>query len=461
MTRTRVRAVLAGLLACLLLAGVGAAVRAAYFGPMTLTAVFTNATGIYPGDEVRVSGVKVGTVAAIEPDVTQATMTLTIDRGVSVPVQAQAVVVAQNLVSARYVQLTPPYRDVGAVLRDGDTIPLDRTAVPVEWDQVKDQLTRLATELGPNGDVSGTSVSRFIDSAATAMGNGNGEKLRETLRELAGVSRILSNGGGNLVATIANLQKFITTLRDSNTQIVQFQDRLATLTSVVDGSRSDLDAALRNVSDVIAEVQRFVRGTRDQTVEQIQRLNNVTQNMVDHRKDLEQVLHVAPTAIANQYNIFDPRTGGATGVFVLSNLSNPKLLLCSMFGAIENVTATTTGKVCEQTLGPALDSVSLNYLPFPFNPVLTSDPAPDELIYTQPELMPGGPGTAAPPEQPPAVSAYTGLHGDVPPPPGYGPPPTLDLPGLMLPAGPVAPDTPQPLLPAEAQTPPTEGGGQP
>jgi ABC-type transporter Mla subunit MlaD len=351
------------------------------------------------------------------------------------------------------VQLTPPYRDTGPILRDGDVIPLDRTAIPVEWDQVKDQLTRLATELGPNTEVSGTSVSRFIDSAANAMGAGNGAKLRQTLSQLAGVARILSNGSGNLVDIIKNLQTFITTLRDSNTQIVQFQDRLATLTSVIDGTKSDLDAALRNVSDVIGEVQRFVRGTRNQTVEQIQRLNDVTQNLVDHRKDLEQVLHVAPTAFANQYNIFDPRSGGATGVFVFSNLANARLLLCGMFGAIENVTATETGKLCSQTLGPALDSFNLNYLPFPFSPVLTSTPGPEDLIYSEPGLMPGGAGgKPSAPEQPPAISAYTGLAGDVPPPPGYGPvpgpPPTL--PEMMLPPDSQPPPAAPPPLPAEA-----------
>lgn len=459
MTRARLRVLLIALLAVMVLAATGVVVRAAYFGPTRLIAVFANATGIYPGDEVRVSGVKVGVIEAITPDVTQATMTLRLDHGVSIPVDARAIVVAQNLVSARFVQLTPAFRETGPVLRDGETIPLDRTAVPVEWDQVKDQLTRLATELGPNGDVSGTSVSRFIDSAANAMGGGNGAKLRDTLRGLAGVARIMSNGSGNLVDAIANLQTFITTLRDSNTQIVEFQDRLATLTSVIDGSRSDLDAAVRNVSDVIAEVQRFVRGTRDQTVEQIQRLNNVTQNIVDHRKDLEQVLHVAPTAIANQYNIFDPRTGGATGVFVLNNLSNAKMLLCGMFGAIENATAPTTGKVCNQTLGPALDSVRLNYLPFPFSPVLTSAPGPEDLVYSDPDLMPGGPGKPKPQEPPPAVSAYTGLDGDVPPPAGYGPPPgpPPDLPGMLLPAGPPAAAP----LPAEAPAPSPEGGGPP
>ena len=48
------------------------------------------------------------------------------------------------------------------------------------------------------------------------------------------MGRILADGSGNIVDVIKNLQTFVTALRDSNQQIVQFQDRFATLTSVVE-----------------------------------------------------------------------------------------------------------------------------------------------------------------------------------------------------------------------------------
>ena len=67
-------------------------------------------------------------------------------------------------------------------------IPLDRTAIPVEWDEVKEQLMRLATELGPDKGMSTGSVGRFIDSAANAL-DGNGAKLRQTLAQLSGVGQ--------------------------------------------------------------------------------------------------------------------------------------------------------------------------------------------------------------------------------------------------------------------------------
>jgi virulence factor Mce-like protein len=438
MTRNRLTLGLAVVLAVVLAGGVATVIGQTFLRPKTITADFTTATAIYPGDEIRIAGVKVGTIDSIEPDGTQARMTLRVDRNIPVPTDAKAVIVAQNLVSARYVQLAPAYES-GPVMTDGAEIPLERTAVPVEWDEVKDQLMRLATELGPDKGMSSGSVGRFIDSAANALG-GNGEKLHQTLAQLSGVGRILASGSGDVVGTIKNLQTFVAALRDSNEQIVQFQDGLATLTSVVDGSRSDLDAALTNLSEVVGDTKRFIADTRDKTAEQIQRLANVTQNLVEHRVDLENVLHTAPHGIANAYNMFDPRTGAASGVFVLNNFANPVGFLCGMVGAVENVTAPESAKLCEQYLGPGLRNLSVNYLPFPVNPFLTSSPPPQMLRYSQPNLAPDGAGSSpASPDQPPAVSAYTGA-GDVAPPPGYVPRPTPPaaepptLPELLLPA---------------------------
>lgn len=457
MTRNRfLKLALAAVLAVALVGGVAVVIQQTLFRPKTITAYFTKTVAIYPGDEVRIAGVKVGTIDSIEPIGTQAKMVMHVDRKFDVPADAKAVIVAQNLISARYVQLAPAYES-GPKMGDGAVIPLDRTAIPVEWDEVKDQLMRLATELGPDKGMSTGSVGRFIDSAANAL-NGNGDKLRQTIAQLSGVGRILADGSGNIVDIISNLQTFVTALRNSNDQIVEFQNNFATLTSVVDDSRSDLDAALKNLSEVVGETQRFIAGTRDKTAEQIRLLASVTQNLADHRLDLENVLHIAPHSIANAYNMFDPRTGAASGVFVLNNLSNPVWAICTMIGALENVTSPETGKLCAQYVGPALRTINFNNLPIPFNPFITAAPPDYMLRYTEDRLRPENGGQPPPPAtDPPAVSAYTGFNGDIPAPPGYGPPPGP-------PPLPMAPDPAPPpptlndmLLPAEAPPPPGDG----
>ncbi|TXI51175.1 MAG: MCE family protein [Mycobacterium sp.] len=445
MKRRGLAIAVAAVLAVLLLVGVGFLVRNVFYAPTKVTAYFPSATGIYAGDEVRVSGVKVGKINSIEPDGTQARITMSIDRGVPIPADAKAVIVAQNLVAARYVQLTPAYRRGGGPkMASGAVIPIDRTAVPVEWDEVKNQVMRLATDLGPKGSVSATSVSRFIDSAANAL-DGNGDKLRQTIAQLSGVSRVLAEGSGNIVDVIKNLQTVVSTLRDSNVQIVAFQNRLATLTSVINDSSSDLDGAIANLSVAIGEVKRFIAETRDPTSEQIQRLGNVTQILVDNKTALENVLHISPTAFANGYNIYNPDTGDFGGGFTLPNFSSPAEFVCGSIAAIENVTAAESGKLCAQYLGPALRLLNFNYIPIPTNPYLMRSANPNNIVYADPSLAPGGPGPVRPPEDAPAISAYTGLNNDVGAPENYGQPPAI-APGPGAPDVPHAPAYPSPAL---------------
>jgi phospholipid/cholesterol/gamma-HCH transport system substrate-binding protein len=452
-TPTRSRIVLASLLVALLAASAALLVRQTYFKVQTITANFSSATGLYPGDQVRIAGVRVGTIRSITAQSDQTVVTLEVGHDVRIPADAKALIVAQNLVAARYVQLAPLYQPGQPRMTTGAVIPQERTAVPIEWDEVKAQLSRLATELGPKSALSASSMGSLIDSAANAM-NGNGAKLRQTFAQLSQLGRVLSNGGGDIVATIENLQTFVTALRDSGDQLVMFQDHLATFSTVLDDSRGDLDAAIKELAVAVGEVQRFVSGTRDKTSEQVQRLANVTQVLVDHRMDLENILHSAPSAFANAYNILNPNLPGAVGTFVVNNFSNPVAFICGAIGGIDNVTAPETAKLCNDYLGPALSTLNFNFLPQPpLNPYLQSGITPDKLAYTDPALMPGGTGGApTPPETPPAISAYTGLNGDVPPPIGYGPPPTT---ATDPPDNATAPTLPQLLLPAEINPPPS------
>jgi phospholipid/cholesterol/gamma-HCH transport system substrate-binding protein len=447
--RNRLKAGLAIVVAGLVVLGAAVAIRNTFFRPTTITAYFPTATAIYPGDDVRVSGMKVGTIVSIQPQGTQAKLVMHVDRSVPIPADAKAVVVAYNLVAARYVQLTPAYRSSGPTVRDGAVIPIDRTAVPVEWDQVKDQLMRLTTELGPNSKVSTPSVARFIDSAADALGGGNGDKLRQTLAQLSGVGRIFANGSGNIVDIIKNLQTFVATLRDSNVQLVQFNNRLATLTSVLDDNKSDLDAALTDLASAVGEVQRFIAGSRDPTSEQIARLADLTQILVDNKMALKNVLHVFPNVLANGYNSYNPDVGNFHGTIGVANFTNPVWALCSQIGALENATSVESGKLCGLYLSPALrvfnplQYFNFNYLPIPVNPFLAPAFDPKNVVYTEPRLAPGGEGPKpTPPALPPAVSAYTGLPGDTPPamPP---PPPPGRIPGAAM------PEPPPPRMPAE------------
>ena len=111
-------------------------------------AYFANANGLYTGDEVRILGVAVGTVEAIDPQPGRTKVTFSVDSQYPVPADVQAAILSPSLVSARAIQLVPAYSG-GPKLAAGRAIPQERTAVPVEWDDFRQQLEKLTESLQP------------------------------------------------------------------------------------------------------------------------------------------------------------------------------------------------------------------------------------------------------------------------------------------------------------------------
>ena len=87
-------------------------------GGQKVVAYFPTAVGLYPGDDVRIVGVPIGRIDSIQPRAQDVKINMTLDDGVRVPANAQAIIIAPNLVSARFIQLTPAYTE-GDVLADG------------------------------------------------------------------------------------------------------------------------------------------------------------------------------------------------------------------------------------------------------------------------------------------------------------------------------------------------------
>ncbi|MGW9426205.1 MlaD family protein, partial [Streptomyces koyangensis] len=116
-------------------------------GTTKITAYFDKSVGIYEGSDVRVLGVKVGTVDSVEPQGDQVQVTMTVDRGVDIPADAKAAQVTPSVVSDRYIQLTPVYTG-GEKMANDATIPRERTATPVEVDQLYASVTELSEALG-------------------------------------------------------------------------------------------------------------------------------------------------------------------------------------------------------------------------------------------------------------------------------------------------------------------------
>ena len=96
------------------------------------SATFTDASGLLPGDDVRIAGVVVGSVDAVAiVDRRLAKVDFSVDAGQPLPASATAAILYKNLIGQRFLSLGQGAGPTGAVLKAGDTIPVAHTRAPL------------------------------------------------------------------------------------------------------------------------------------------------------------------------------------------------------------------------------------------------------------------------------------------------------------------------------------------
>ncbi|WP_092803241.1 MCE family protein [Klenkia marina] len=276
-------------------------------GQIRVTAWFDQTVGLYTGSSVRVLGIDVGEITGVVPMGDRVRVDMLVDDEYAIPADAAAVILAPSLVADRYVQFAPVYSG-GDRMTDGAEVPLERTATPVELDQVYGALDDLSVALGPTGVNSDGALSDLVDTAAANL-DGNGAALNSTLTGFSQAVRTLADNRDDLFASVDNLQTFTSALATVDAQVGQFNSNLAAVADQLAGEREDLAAAISALTSALGQVATFVQQNTALLSQNVDRLAAVTLTLVQQRSALAQVLDVAPAAIGNVAHAYNPDYG--------------------------------------------------------------------------------------------------------------------------------------------------------
>jgi phospholipid/cholesterol/gamma-HCH transport system substrate-binding protein len=403
-----------------------------------VVAYFDNANGIYPGDDVRIIGVAVGRIESIEAQPERVKISFWYDSKYKVPADAKAAILSPTLVTARSIQLTPAYSG-GPVMADDAVIPQNRTAVPVEWGQVREQLQKLAETLQPTEPGEVSPLGSVINTTADNL-RGEGANIRDTVIKLSQAVTALGDHSTDIFSTVKNLATLVSALQDSTDVMRQLNQNLATVTGLLANDPDEVANAVRDLNNVVGEVQTFVADNREALGTTSDKLAGVTQALTDSLADVKQFLHVAPNTLQNYVNIWQPAQGAISSVPMLNNFANPISFLCGGIQAASRLGAEQSAKLCAQYLAPIMKNRQYNFLPIMQNVFVGTSTRPNELTYSEdwlrPNYIPPQPVSAGPPPQ--------AAEGQMPaPPPGpplaaeasVTPNPADGLHGLMVPPG--------------------------
>jgi phospholipid/cholesterol/gamma-HCH transport system substrate-binding protein len=354
----------------------------------TVVAYFPETLALYAGDRIQIMGVKVGSIDKIEPAGDKMKVTFHYDNSFKVPANASASILNPSLVASRNIQLSPPYTG-GPVMENNAVIPIDRTQVPVEYDELRDSLNRILTDLGPTPEEPKGPFGDIIESAANGFA-GKGEQLNKTLNGLSEALYTLNEGRGDFFGVIKSLALFVNALYQSDQQFVALNDDLATFTNAFTNTNREVANALQDLNQLLTTTRQFISKNGEVLTTDVNNLADVTNAILqpDPLNGLETALHVFPTLGANLMNIISPNTGGVMGIPVVNNFANPLQFVCSAIQAGSRLGYQESAEMCAQYLAPILDAIKFNFPPFGVNQFTSAMTLPKQIAYSEPRLQP-------------------------------------------------------------------------
>ena len=427
------RIAIAAALVLALIAGIVVVVRGGgVVGRTHLVAYFDNSNGIFVGDEVRIVGVPVGEIDKIEPEPQRVKISFWLDDQYKVPADAKAVILSPTLVTSRAIQLTPAYTS-GPVMAENTVIGQDRTAVPVEFDDFRNQLQKLNDALQPTQPGGVSPLGALVNTTADNL-RGQGATIRDTIIKLSQSISALGDHSNDLFSTLKNLSILVSALQGSSDLLAQLNQNLANVTHLVANDPNEVANAVRDLGDLAGELSSFVNENRESLGATSDKLASVSAALKDSIPDIKEVLHVAPGTLQNFLNIYQPAQGTLTGALSVNNFQNPITFLCGAIQAASRLGAEQSAKLCVQYLAPIIKNRQFNFPPLGLNPLAGTTARPNELTYSEdwmrPDYIPPQPPPAADPPQAPLAS-----EAPLPAEQAAATDPAEGLPGLMVPPG--------------------------
>ncbi|WP_422769077.1 MCE family protein [Plantactinospora sp. WMMC1484] len=250
-----VKLVVFAVLTLLLTGMLGEALGSFSFGGTSYRARFTDVTGLLPGDDVRIAGVRVGqvdTIRVVQDSVAEVRLTLTEE----VPLRStvRATVRYRNLIGQRYVALAEgPGR--GAPLPPDGLIPLTQTTPALDLTTLFNGFRPLFTALSP------ADVNRLAYEIIQVL-QGEGGTVSSLLAHTASLTNTLADRDAVIGRVVTNLNAVLATLESRDAELDRTVRSLQQFVSGLAADREAIGAALVNLGTLTGSTAALLADAR-------------------------------------------------------------------------------------------------------------------------------------------------------------------------------------------------------
>lgn len=250
-------------------------------------AEFVDATGVVKGDDVRIAGVKVGSVTGVDiVDRTRALVTFTVEEDAAPSAATHAAIRYRNLVGQRYIALTDEIGDTEP-LKEGEIIPVARTSPALDLTVLFNGFKPLFQALSP-ADINQLSYE------IVQVFQGEGGTLEGLLAHTASVTSTLASRDQVIGDLIDNLNEVLDHVGDRDEQLSRLITTFRTFVGGLADDREAILGALDDVSELSVETADLVDGIREPFVSDIHQLRRLAGNLDAGRAEIDRSLQVLP-----------------------------------------------------------------------------------------------------------------------------------------------------------------------
>jgi phospholipid/cholesterol/gamma-HCH transport system substrate-binding protein len=225
----------------------------------TYHAVFSDVTDLITGNDVRMAGVRVGTVKSIksmsEDGTNFAQVSFTVDTDVPIYSTTQVKVQYLNLVGQRYIDLVERPGGDQARQDPNETIPITRTAPAVDLTALFNGFKPLFRALSPQD------VNRFAMEIIKTL-QGEGGTIQELLQQTASLTNTVATRDAAIGQVIDNLLSVLGTVQKRDAGLGETIDELQRFVSGLAGDRDAISASLTNINNLATSSAKLFTGIR-------------------------------------------------------------------------------------------------------------------------------------------------------------------------------------------------------
>jgi phospholipid/cholesterol/gamma-HCH transport system substrate-binding protein len=250
-------------------------------------AEFVDAAGVNKGDDVRIAGVKVGTVKKIQiVDRSRALVTFSVADGTPLDAATHAAIKYRNLVGQRYLALSDEIGD-GAQLKPGATIPVSRTSPALD-------LTVLFNGFKPLFQALSPSDINTLSYEIVQVFQGEGGTLDDLLSHTASLTQTLADRDQVIDSLIDNLNDVLVHVGDRDQQLTQLITTYRTFVHNIDQDKKPIFDSLDQISALSSQTSDLVQGIRSPFVEDIKQLKTFAGQVASQKSQLDDELQIEP-----------------------------------------------------------------------------------------------------------------------------------------------------------------------